>query len=810
MSTESPSPLSSTPPGPGAHNRVARELARLLGPRRFRSGPIAAELYKYDAAFDEEIPFAVAFPETTEEVAAIMRLCRGEGVPVVPRGAGTSLSGGPIPAPGSLVVTFTRMNRILEVSLEEQVAVVQPGVVNLDLQKRLEPLGYFYPPDPASQLVSTLGGNLGHNAGGPHCLKYGVTAHHILGLEMVTAEAEVVRLGGRSLESPGYNLLGLMAGGEGTLGIVTEVTCRLLPLPEALGTALVVFDTLEGASESVSAIIGQGIVPAALEMLDRTLIGAVEQHLQAGYPLDAAAVLLIEVDGPPPALPPQLTAIEAVCRAHSAREFRSAHTEEERAALWQGRKGTAAAVANLAPGKLSTDVVVPRNVLPQMIRTVTEIGRTHDLVIGNLLHAGDGNLHPQIVFDPKDSGQLARVRAAQEQIVRAALALGGGATGEHGVGTEKRKFMCLMFGPVELSLMQGIKRTFDPPGLLNPGKLLPEAEASPPPPLPEGSFTRAAAGLATQDDRGRWCPPDYASCAALLGVATREAQPVRLAGSSGPGTDARARRETIATARLDQVLSVEAGNLTVTAQAGVTVAALQAALAEEGQWWPVLPPGGAGATLGGVLAEGRSGPLAARYGRLQDLVTGVKLALPTGEVVNFGLPCVKNVAGLAVERLIVGSRGTLCAILEVTLRTLPLPQRDMTLALSARDLPTAEALRRQLRTLPTRAAGVETVGSQTAADVGLAPIGGPGEYTVLVALQGLEAEVAALEADVRELAEKAGATVTPWPEATQRETWTRIAARALAPSATGTTAAAAELGQRVKRLFDPAGILPAL
>jgi len=247
-----PFPATLRPMGVLARARAALDLGRLLGPRRFLSGPVNLQLYRYDAAVDEELPFAIALPESTEEIAEIVRVCGRDRVPVVPRGAGTSLSGGPIPAPGSLVVSLTRMNRVLEISPGEQVAVVQPGVVNLDLQNLLAPLGYFYAPDPASQLVSTLGGNLGHNAGGPHCLKYGVTAQHILGVEMVTAAGEVLRLGGRSLESSGYNLLGLVVGGEGTLGIVTEITCRLLPLPEALGTALVVFDTLEGASESVS------------------------------------------------------------------------------------------------------------------------------------------------------------------------------------------------------------------------------------------------------------------------------------------------------------------------------------------------------------------------------------------------------------------------------------------------------------------------------------------------------------------------------------------------------------------------------
>jgi glycolate oxidase subunit GlcD len=667
-----------------------QDLLPVLGPARLRRDSASRHLYSYDAAFDEELPLAVALPQSTAEVAEIMRVCARHGLPVVPRGAGTSLSGGPIPAPGSLVLSFTRMNRVLELCPAEQLAVVQPGVVNLDLQKQAEALGYFYAPDPSSQLVSTIGGNLGHNAGGPHCLKYGVTAHHILGVELVTAEGEVLRLGGRTLETPGYNWLGLVVGGEGTLGVVTEITCRLLPLPAALGTALAIFDTLEGASESVSGIIARGIVPAALEMLDQTLIGAVEQHLHAGYPLDAAAVLLIEVDGAPEAIAPQLAAIEEVCRGYGVREIRVAQTAAEREALWRGRKGTAAAVANLAPGKLSTDVVVPRTVLPQMVRRVTEIGRAHDLVIGVLLHAGDGNLHPQIVFDPRDTDQLARVRAAQEEIVRAALGFGGGITGEHGVGTEKRKYMCLMFGASEISLMRGIKQALDPRGLCNPGKLLPEAPEATPPPvaLPAGSFAEVATSLAPRNAQGHWQPADYESFGRLLALASREGQQVEIVGGGDSTAES---REILSTLSLSQILDIQAANLTVIAQAGRRLGALQEALRAVGQWWPVLPPAGAERTLGGIVATGLAGPYAGRFGRVQDLITGVKLALPSGEVVSFGIPCVKNVAGYALERMVVGSRGTLCAILELTLRTLPLPEGELPPAETAPESPVLPA-----------------------------------------------------------------------------------------------------------------------
>ncbi len=704
---------------------VLEDLRRAVGAGRLLTDPLSQHLYKYDGALDQELPAAVALPETTEEVAALVRSCARHGVPFVPRGAGTSLSGGPIPAPGSLLISLTRMNRLLAVSPEDQYAVVQPGMINLDLQKHLEPLGFFYAPDPSSQLVSTIGGNLGHNAGGAHCLKYGVTANHLLAVEVVTPEGEVVRVGGRGGDLPGYDLLALYAGSEGTLGIVTEITVRILPLPEATGTALTIFDSLEAASSAVAEVIARGLVPSALEMIDRPLIEAVERTFHAGYPLDAEAVLLVEVDGPPQALAPQMEAIREVCLAHQVREFHQANDPVERGRLWRGRKGTAAAIANLAAGKISTDVSVPRDALPRMLGLMTDIAQRYGLVIGNILHAGDGNLHPQIIFDPRDAEQMERVLAAQSEIIAAALSLGGTMTGEHGVGTEKRRYMSLMFSPEELALMRRIKAAFDPMGLSNPGKLLPDeiplstASAA----CPEGPFSRAAEAVAVRDEAGRLCPYDYEAMGKLLALATREAQPVVLVGhgrqasaGSAACTKGRGREAEVITALgLHRIMRIEPTNATVTVQAGVRVADLQAALAEVEQWWPILPPGDGQATVGGVLATGRSGPLALRYGRLADGVTGMRLALPTGEVVRFGVTCVKNVSGYALERLLVGSQGTLAAILEIILRTAPLPQVTQATACPARTRTQAQEICTRALTQSVRPAALEVLNSAAAA-----------------------------------------------------------------------------------------------
>lgn len=760
-----------------APSRALEELRQLLGQQRLLTDSLSLHLYKYDAAFEETLPGAVVLPESTAEVAEIVRICGRHGLPFVPRGAGTSLCGGPVPAPGSLVLSLTRLNRILEISPADLCVVVQPGVINLDLQACLEPLGFFYAPDPSSQLVSTLAGNVGHDAGGAHCLKYGVTHRHILALELVTPTGEVLRLGSRAAEEGGYNLTGLLVGSEGTLGIITEITCRIMPLPQAVMTALAAFDSLQDASAAVSAIIAHGIIPAALEMIDRPLIEAVEQHLKTGYPPEAAAVLLIDVDGTREALPQQMAALEQLCRQHAARGFERADNEAQRERLWRGRKGTAAALANLAAGKISTDVAVPRNVLPQMVSRVAEIGQAYGLLIGNILHAGDGNLHPQIVFDPRDEEQVGRVLAAQEEIVKAALDYGGCLSGEHGIGAEKRRFMPLMFGAGELALMRGLKEVFDPQGLSNPGKLLPPGPERHDPSLslPPGSFVQAAAAVAVEDEQGCLRPYDYEATAKLLALAAREDQPIRLTGAGLLLPEEESERKRISTGGLHRILAVESDNMTVTTQAGVRLTELQKALAAEGQWWPVLPPAGSQATVGGVLSAGLAGPLALHYGRLQDLITAVRLALTSGEVLQFGVACAKNVAGYAVERLMVDSQGTLAALLEVTLRTLPLPQSErIWLAWGTSLFPLTELCRLVL-TRGVRPAAVEMVNLAAAARLGVSEVSGEAEWAALVAFQGLEAEVAAGEATLHNLVSELDLEAAPLRQPEAGRWWQAVA-----------------------------------
>jgi glycolate oxidase len=448
-------------------------LTEIVGEHNLLWRPYDVRLYCYDGSIDAALPELVVLPESTEQVSAIMALCAAEGIPYTPRGAGTGLSGGSIPVQGGLLIGFARMNRILEVDLDNLRATVQPGLVNLHLSQAVKPHGLYFVPDPSSQKVCSIGGNIGENSGGPHTLLYGVTVNHVVGLEVVLPGGEVVNLGGKTLDTPGYDLTGLLVGTEGTCGLVTAATVRLVPLPEHVITMLGVFPTVDAASEAVSAIIGRGIVPAALEMMDNLAIQAVEAAYHAGYPPEAAAVLLIEVEGLADGLDAVRDAIVDLCRHAGASEVRVARSEKERAGLWAGRKGAFGAMGRLSPDYYTMDGVIPRSSLPAVLREVARVSAEYGLRIPNVFHAGDGNLHPLILFDSERVGDVERVKAAGEEILRACAAAGGSLSGEHGIGIEKNDLMHLIFSQADLATMAHIKDAFDPDGLCNPCKIFP-------------------------------------------------------------------------------------------------------------------------------------------------------------------------------------------------------------------------------------------------------------------------------------------------------------------------------------------------
>jgi glycolate oxidase len=452
---------------------LTSDLAGIVGRNHVITAPVELEAYSFDASLNTARPDVVVLPDSGMEVVRTARLTHARGVPLVARGAGTSFSGGPIPVEGGVMIVFSRMNRILEIDPENLCATVEPGLGNLDLSAATAPHGLRYRPDPSSQKSCTLGGNVAENAGGLLCFKYGVTVNHVMGLEVVTGAGDVLQIGGKATETPGYDLLGVLTGSEGTLGIFTKITLRLMPLPRETCTILASYSTVDQASATVSAVVASGIVPAAIEMMDREIIRAVEAYIHAGYPEDAEAVLLIELEGDPRTLEVQRSRIRALCESNEAKEIRISCDDVERERLWSGRKGALGAAARLRPRYYLHDGVVPRSRLVGTLREIQAIGQRHRLQIVNVFHAGDGNLHPVILFDSRDAAESARVRAAGDEIIRACVAAGGTITGEHGIGIEKRHLMHLVFSEEDMAAMIRLKHAFDPEGRLNPGKIFP-------------------------------------------------------------------------------------------------------------------------------------------------------------------------------------------------------------------------------------------------------------------------------------------------------------------------------------------------
>ncbi len=459
-----------------ANPRLIRDLRRAVGEKWVLHNPEDLIVYEYDATIERGLPEAVVLPDDAHQVAEVVRIARRHDVSLTARGAGTGLSGGAIPCDGGVVIVTSRMNRILEVDPENRIAVVEPGVVNLNVSNAVAPHGLYYAPDPSSQKACTIGGNVAENAGGPHCLRYGTTTNHVLGLEIITPEGDLVWLGGKTPDPPGYDLTGLVVGSEGTLCIVTKVILRLMDLPPSTVTLLAIFNEVDQASRAVSAIIGQGIVPGALEMMDRNTMRAVEEAVHAGYPPDAGAVLLIEVDGLEEETREQAESARALCEEFGARELRIGFSAEERERLWAGRKGALGALGRLAPSYHILDGVVPRTKLPAVLRGVYEACDQFGFQVANVFHAGDGNLHPNVLFDEREPGATQRVLELGAVIMRLCVEAGGTITGEHGVGYEKRNYMSWIFSEDDMEVMAQVKLAFGTADAFNPGKMFPSSK----------------------------------------------------------------------------------------------------------------------------------------------------------------------------------------------------------------------------------------------------------------------------------------------------------------------------------------------
>lgn len=456
-------------------NHILQELAREVGPENVLSEPVETLAYECDSfAFHRHTPDVVLLVSTRDEVARVVRTARAHGVPFVARGSGTGLSGGALPRFGGIVLSLARMKRILEIDLENRQAIVEPGVVNLELTKATAPSGHYFAPDPSSQMISSIGGNLAENAGGPHCFKYGMTTNHVLALEVVLPTGEVAELGSRAADCPGYDLVGVFVGSEGTLGVATRAVVRLTPLPQAVRTFLAAFPTLRDACDAVSSIIASGIVAAALEMMDRRTIQAVEASVnRAGLPIDADAVLIIELDGLASALEPQAPRIEAICRRHHCQELRLARNEDERRAIWKGRKESFGAAGRMTHDLYLQDAVVPRNRLSEVVVRIYEIADREKIRIASVFHAGDGNLHPILLFDRSHPGEEEHVLKVSEEMLRVCIEAGGTLSGEHGIGSEKNEHMDMLFSEADLGAMMRLRAVFNPDDLCNPGKIFP-------------------------------------------------------------------------------------------------------------------------------------------------------------------------------------------------------------------------------------------------------------------------------------------------------------------------------------------------
>ncbi|MGH7797345.1 MAG: FAD-binding oxidoreductase [Candidatus Binatia bacterium] len=454
-------------------DQLIKSLRKIVGERYVLHEKEDVIVYEQDGSIFQVMPEVVVLPADVEQVSALVKLAKEANVPIVPRGSGTGLAGGAVPAEGGIILSLARLNRILKIDLANRIAVVEPGVINVDVTKAVAKDGFFYAPDPSSQAACSIGGNVANNSGGPHTLAYGVTTNHVLGLEVVLDDGTIIWLGSEVPDTPGYDLCGVFVGSEGTMGIVTKVVVRLMRTRESVRTLLAIFDQMDGATQTVVDITGAGIIPAALEIMDRTAIEAVELGAPVGFPRDAEAVLIVEIEGLAEHTERAIKLAREICHRDGAREVKLAADEAERQRLWKGRKGAFGAMGALAPNYYVQDGVVPRSKLPEMMKRVAEISKQFNLRIANVFHAGDGNLHPNILFDMRNPGELDRVIEAGAATLRACIELGGSITGEHGVGLEKKAYIGLLYSEADLEAMTRVRRAFDPDGRFNPAKLFP-------------------------------------------------------------------------------------------------------------------------------------------------------------------------------------------------------------------------------------------------------------------------------------------------------------------------------------------------
>jgi glycolate oxidase subunit GlcD len=683
-------------------NIVIKELEKIVGKKNLISDEKSLMPYRYAAIASGISPRMVIFPENTEQVSGVMKILHKYKIPVIPRGAGTNLNGGTVPLEDAAVLEMAKMNKVIEVDIDNNYILVEAGATNLEVQEELEPYGYFYAPDPASQSVSSIAGNIAENAGGPRCVKYGVTANNVIGMEVVLSDGKVYVLNGPLQQEQGYNLTGIMHASEGAFGIITKAWLKIMKKPEAVKTLLAIFNTLEDAAKTVSQIIAKGIIPTTLELIDNPVLRAVEESEKIGYSLDAAAVLLIEIDGYEASMDSQAQKIIQVCQENNVRETKIAQTEREREKLWWGRRTAGSCLGRLKPAYAEEDVTIPRTKLPEMLKTIENIAKKYDLIIGNVFHAGDGNFHPEIVYDDRDEEETKRVEIANEEIMQEAAKLGGTITGEHGVGIEKLKGMPLIFSNDDMSFMWKLKQAFDPVELLNIGKVIPENIIKETVKEKERinktkdkekfiktlknkknfevSFDEKTINKYVLNDKKPWCivkPKNENEVAEIVKLA-RDCN-VKIF-PWGQGTKRHSIKSIceldviINLSNLNQILEVDTGNFTVTVEAGVKLEVLQSCLNEKNMLIPLDPLESGCPTLGGIVASNSTGSLRQNYGNIKDLILEVEFISSEGKIIHYGGKTLKNVAGFDLNKLMVNSWGTLGILTKVTFKLYPLPE----------------------------------------------------------------------------------------------------------------------------------------
>lgn len=675
-------------------------LNSIYPPERVLSGPAQVAPYESDAltAFRER-PLAVVLAESQEEVIETVRLCHRENLPFVARGSGTSLSGGSLPIREGIIIGLNRLNRVLELDPAERCAVVEPGVINLDLSALGAPHGLYYAPDPSSQSICTIGGNVAFNSGGAHCLRHGMTSNHVLGLKAVLPDGAVVELGSKSLEGVGPDLTGFFVGSEGLFGIALEITVRLIPKPESYKTILAAYDSLEAAGDAVAQVVATGLLPGAMEIMDNLAIEAAEAAVHAGYPQEATALLIVELEGEAAEVEAEFQLLEPVIRASGAFEIRVARDEGERLRIWKGRKSAFSAVGRLSPDYIVQDGVVPRKQLGSALAEIEMLGRKHGIKVANVFHAGDGNLHPLILFDGTEAGALEKAEELAGDILQMCIRRGGSITGEHGVGMEKREYLAHMFAPTDMEVMKRMRRSIDPLEIANRRKMFPD----------ENGHGRVSAPRINRSGNGAGTTLRPGSFREVQQAVADHARIRPRGGGTKPALSRPS--EGIASLELSGlsgIVEYEPEEYTFTALAGTPVAQVQEILAREGQYLPFDPVlVRAGATLGGTVAAGTGGSGRYRYGGIRDFLLGIRFVSGRAELVRGGSRVVKNAAGFDLPKLMVGSLGRLGVLVEMTFKVFPFARRWLTLEALLPSLPEALEAIRRLRAAPLDLAAVD-------------------------------------------------------------------------------------------------------